>query len=148
MKHANRSRFVLASAAAIALVAGITFAREQVPRPGFQVVILPTSAQVGERVETKVLLETPHLRLVSVLIPKGAVLAAPPVPNQVSLQALSGSGEVRTGDTSERLDGSRLIVVGPGVDHEIQAGPDASLVLLVHHVLPGPRTATGEGKPR
>lgn len=140
MEQAKRCRFALAGAVALALAAGIAFARERAIGADFHVVMLPTGAQVRDRVETRVLLETAQLKLAGVLIPRGGLLAPHSAPNQVSLQALSGSGEVRMGETSEPLDGSRLIVIAPGVEHEVRAAADTNLVVLVHHILPGPKS--------
>jgi len=133
-----KSRFAVAFVAAVALLAGIGLARQRAMGAGFHVVTLPTGAQASERVETRVLLETAHLKLASVSIPRGGLLPPHSAPNSVSLQALSGSGEVRMAGVSERIDGSRMIVLAPGVEHEVRAAADSRLVLLLHHVLPGP----------
>jgi quercetin dioxygenase-like cupin family protein len=138
MKQPKQRRLALAGLMMLVLAAGVAFARGRPMGTGFHVVTLPTGAQVRDRIETRVLLETAHTKLASVLIPKGEVLAPHSAPNQVTLQALSGSGEVRMAGVSERIDGSRLIVLAPGVEHEVRAAADTNLVVLVHHILPGP----------
>lgn len=146
MTRLKASRCAAAGVSALALVAGVTLAQQRPMGPGFHVVNLPTATQAAGRLETKVLLETPHLKLTSVVIPKGGVLATHSVPNQVSLQALSGSGEVHMDGTTERIDTGRLIVLAPDVQHEVRASADATLVLLIHHVLPGPGSGPHGGQ--
>lgn len=66
------SRSAVAFVAAAALLTGIGLARQRAMEAGFHVVPLPTGGQASERVETRVLLETAHLKLASVSIPRGA----------------------------------------------------------------------------
>jgi quercetin dioxygenase-like cupin family protein len=130
----------LATAVILAgITAGFALAQTTPPGPGFHAVALPAPSSNAQRVESRVLLQTPHLKLVSIVVPKGTVLPAHSAPNQVSIQALSGAGEVRFAGRSERVDGTHMVVLAPGVEHEARAAADADLVLLVHHMLAGPR---------
>jgi quercetin dioxygenase-like cupin family protein len=117
---------------------GLAFAQSAPPGPGFHAVELPAPTSNAQRIEPRVLLQTPHLKLVSIVVPKGTLLPAHSAPNQVSIQALSGAGELRFAGRAERLDGTHMVVLAPGVQHEVSAAAEADLVLLVHHVLGGP----------
>jgi quercetin dioxygenase-like cupin family protein len=121
------------------LVAGLVLAQPRAAGPGHHLVTLPTAVQGSASVETRVLLETAHLKIATVSVRRGAVMAEHAAPTQVSIQALAGSGEIRLAGTTERIDPAHMLVLAPGVGHEIRA-TGGDLVLLVHHVLlPGPR---------
>ena len=109
--------------------------------PGIHVIELPRSATAAKQVKSTPLLETPHLKLVSIVIPKGGALPAHSAGGQASIQTVSGSGELRMGQRMERLDAAHLIVLAPGTQHEVRAGADADLVLLVHELKTGSRGA-------
>jgi quercetin dioxygenase-like cupin family protein len=107
-------------------------------RPGIHVVELPKSSSGAKQVQSTTLLETPHLKLVSIVIPKGGALPAHAAMGQVSVQAVSGTGELHTGERTERLDVSHLIVLAPATQHDVRASADSDLVLLVHEIMAGP----------
>ncbi len=87
--------------------------------PGYHEVTLATVAGTGEAIESKVLLETPHLKLASVILRQGATLAEHSAPMQVSIQALAGAG--------------KLVVLAPNMAHTVIADEKTDLILLVHH---------------
>jgi quercetin dioxygenase-like cupin family protein len=118
---------------------GIAQPRTGRPGPGFHAVTLPAAAPAGASTEPNVLLETAHLKLVSIRVPKGGVLPAHSAQTQVSVQALSGAGEVKIGDTLMRIDAAHMVVLAPGITHEVRASAERDLVLLIHHVGAGPR---------
>lgn len=129
---------VLGSALAFAQSAG---------GPGIHVIELPKASTGAKQVMPTTLLETPHLKLVTIVVPKGGALAAHSKAGRVSIQTLSGSGELRMAQRTERLQVARLIVLAPGTQHDVRAGADGDLVLLVHELAAGPG-ATGPGAGR
>ena len=145
-------RILLPTAIALAIVLIGAFGLAQAPaRSGFHVVALPGSSAGAQSVRTNVLLETPHLKLVAITVPKGGSLAAHAAPDPVSIQALSGSGELLVAGGLEKLDPRRAIVLAPNMQHEVRASGAADLVLLVHHVRgarrgPGPDAGRGMGR--
>jgi quercetin dioxygenase-like cupin family protein len=143
---------VLTSSAAWWVLAWTPSSLEAQPRPtapGYHVVSLVAEAKAGARPEPQVLLETPHLKLVKIVVPKGGVLPAHSAPTQVSVQALSGAGELMVAGKSQRIDASHMIVLAPNMEHEVRASAEADLVLLIHHLLPGPgRGGHGPGPGR
>lgn len=91
-------RYPLPTSLACALALGATSAIAQtVPGPGIHVVTLPTSSTSAKEVQSTILLEPPHLKLVRIVSPKSGVLPAHSVVGQVSIQAVSGAGELRMG---------------------------------------------------
>ena len=104
------------------------------PGPGYHEVTLTTVAGPGEAVESKVVLETPHLKLASVILRQGATLAEHSSPMQVSIQALAGAGTVKLADgKSLRVEAGKLVVLAPNKAHTVIADAKTDLVLLVHH---------------
>ncbi len=130
---------VLCSALAVA---------QNAARPGIHVVELPRAASAAKQVASTTLLETPHVALRSLVVPKGGVVPAHSAAGQVSVQVLSGVGELRMGERSERLDATRVIVLAPGAEHEVHAGAGSDLVLLVHEVVAGACGGPGMGAGR
>lgn len=106
--------------------------------PGVHVVELPKASSGAKLVQSTTLLETPHLKLVSIVIPKGGALPAHAAAGQASVQTVSGTGELHVGARSERLDAAHLIVLAPATQHDVRASADSDLVLLVHEVMAGP----------
>lgn len=107
--------------------------------PGVHAVALPKSSRGAKKTQSTTLLETAHLKLVSIVVPKGENLAAHAASGQVSIQALSGAGELRMGARTERLDATHAVVLAPGTTHEVHADAQADLTLLVHEVLLAPK---------
>lgn len=108
------------------------------PGPGYHEVTLATVAGQGEAVESKVLLETPHLKLASVILRQGATLAEHSAPMQVSIQALAGTGTVKLADgKTMRVEAGKMIVLAPSMAHSVIADEKTDLILLVHHLKGG-----------
>jgi quercetin dioxygenase-like cupin family protein len=106
--------------------------------PGYHEVTLATVARQGEAVESKVLLETPHLKLASLTLRQGATLAEHSAPMQVSIQALAGSGTVKLADgKTMRVEVGKMIVLAPNMAHSVVADEKTDLILLVHHLKGG-----------
>jgi quercetin dioxygenase-like cupin family protein len=107
-------------------------------------VVLPTRAGKGKPREHKELLDTPFVKLVSVTLRNGANLPAHAAKEAVTIQALSGSGVVKLGKTTEKLDPAHMVLIAPGAEHEIV--PDGKeLVLLVHYLKGGGGDASHDG---
>lgn len=134
---------------AITLALAATAASAQPPSPpsGYHKVTVPTSAGPGEGRETRVLLETPHLKLATILLRRGTVLEAHSAPMPVTIQVISGQGVVELGDRSEPVTAGSLVALAPGMQHLVRPGAGTDMVLLVHHLkTPNPpRRRSGGG---
>ena len=106
-------------------------------------VAVPTTAAAGQGREVKVLLDTPYVKLVSITLHNGTVLSEHSAPVAVTVQALSGSGVVRTGDTKDRVAVGQLVLIAPNAVHEVTPDGNGDLVLLVHYL----KSATAAGAP-
>jgi len=105
------------------------------PGPGYHEVTLPTEAGPGEAVESKVVLDTPHVKLVTIVLRQGATLAEHSAPMQVSIQALKGGGTGKLhGGQTMRLEAGKMLVLAPNLAHGIVADDKADLILLIHHM--------------
>lgn len=144
VRSSSSRRVALGVACVLGLCSTLAVA-QNAARPGVHVVALPRAASAATQVTSTTLLETPHLALRSVIVPKGGLLAAHAAAGQVSVQALSGVGELRMGERSESLDTTRVIVLAPGTQHEVRAGAGSDLVLLVHEVAGGSCAGPGMG---
>lgn len=95
-------------------------------------ITVPTQAGPGQGKEVQELLDTPFVRLVSITLHGGTVLAEHSAPVAVTIQALSGSGVVRTGDKKERVAPGQMLLIAPNAAHEVTPDGKGDLVLLVH----------------
>ena len=93
---------------------------------------VPTGPGNGDNVEVKPLLDTPFVKLVSITLRKGTVLAKHSTKDAITLQAVSGSGKVRVGKNTDTLSAGRVVLVAPGAEHEVTPDGKQDLVLLVH----------------
>ena len=144
-------RYLSVAAISTSLVAGMILAwtpssgaQPQPTTPGYHLVSLTTEVKASKPLEPLVLLETPHLKLVKIVVPKGGVLPPHAAPTQVSVQVLSGVGELIVAGKPHRIDASHMMVLAPNMEHEVRAAADADLVLLIHH-LTGGRGGRGPG---
>jgi quercetin dioxygenase-like cupin family protein len=144
------SRLVLALVLGLGLGA-ITAVRADAPKPGsgnqvgHHVIELAgsTNAAKPPAQEIKVLLETPHLKLVTITLRDGKVLDPHSAPTPVTIQALRGRGTVEIGGAREAVSADRMVVLAPGTKHAVIPDGKAELVLLVHHIKPAPRQGAG-----
>jgi quercetin dioxygenase-like cupin family protein len=97
-------------------------------------VALPTAPGAGQPKEVKELLDTPFVRLVSITLRGGAVLAEHSAPVAVTIQALSGNATVRTGAKKERIGAGQMLLIAPNAAHEVVPDGKADVVLLVHYL--------------
>jgi quercetin dioxygenase-like cupin family protein len=108
---------------------------ESPPEPaGYQSVKLPSVAGKGEPIEARVVADTPHVKSVVIILRNGATLKEHSSPFAASIQALSGRGKARLGQKTETLTKTELLLLDPGVKHEVIADAGTELVLLVHHM--------------
>ena len=104
------------------------------PGPGYHEVTIATVAGSGEAVESKVVLETPHLKLASVILRQGATLPEHSSSMQVSIQAVVGAGTVKLADGKTlRVELGKMVVLAPNMVHAVVADEKTDLILLVHH---------------
>lgn len=130
-------RWIIGSLVSVLTLASALALAQTAPGPGIHAIALPKASSGAKQVQKTTLLETPHLKLVSIVIPKGGTLPAHAATGQVSVHAISGTGELQMGDHKERLDAGHLIVLAPGAQHEVRAGAEGDLTLLVHEILGG-----------
>lgn len=112
----------------------------------------------GPDKEVKVLLDTPFVKLVSITLRKGTVLADHAAPTAVTLMATAGSGSVKVGDEVMPIGGAQVVVLAPNAVHAVTSSGEAPLVVLVHylkgsgagphagHACAGGKCACGGGK--
>jgi quercetin dioxygenase-like cupin family protein len=136
------SRLSVFVVAALMLVTGFVFGQGRSGRTGVRVIELPTAAQVGSSVDQLMLLDTSQLAVTTVLVPARDVHNAVPSQGHVTVQALSGTGEVLVDNNVEHIDPRHLVAFAPGVRFDIRATGDRDLVLLVHEVAPSGKRAS------
>jgi quercetin dioxygenase-like cupin family protein len=137
MSHAMRTASTKTWWAAVALASSALVAVPAFACPTHSV-SLPTRAGPGQGKEVKELLDTPFVKLVTITLHGGTVLTEHAAPVAVTIQALSGSGVVRTGDKSERVAVGQLLLIAPNALHEVTPDGKSDLVLLVHYLKSAP----------
>jgi quercetin dioxygenase-like cupin family protein len=100
---------------------------------GYKTVQLPSAAGEGKPIEPRVVADTPHVKSVIIILRKGATLAEHSSPHPVAIQTLSGQGKLRLGKKVEKLATTQMVLLDPGVKHEVIPAKGTDLVLLVHH---------------
>lgn len=108
------------------------------PQPASQAVALPRAGADGPAKDVAKVLETPRLKLATITLRGGAVLAEHAAPMEVTIVALSGSGDlVLGGGERVRLDPGQLVALAPNTPHAVEPDGEGELILLVHHIKPG-----------
>jgi quercetin dioxygenase-like cupin family protein len=131
----TRLPLTLPIAAIITLVGAQTDAQRGTPQgPGYHLVTVPTNAGPGEGKEAKTVLETPHLKLATVVLRRGTVLEEHSSPTPVTIQVISGRGTIELGEASERVGPGSLLSLSPGRKHLVRPEAGGDMVLLVHHL--------------
>lgn len=102
--------------------------------PAARQVDLPGAPGAGEPREVKVLVDEPALKLVTITLRGGTVLATHHAAVPVTITALQGSGTVVAGAERLRVDATHAVVLTPGVPHAVEPDAGTDLVLLVHHL--------------
>jgi quercetin dioxygenase-like cupin family protein len=113
------------------------------PARGYQTVQLPSAAGEGKPIEPRVVADTPHVKSVVIILRKGATLTEHSSPHPVAIQTLSGQGTLRLGKKLEKLSSTQMVLLDPGVKHEVVPAKGKDLVLLVHHL----KTSSSKGAP-
>lgn len=104
-------------------------------------VVLPTGPGNGAPKEVTVLLDTPFVKLVSITLRKGTKLTKHAAKEAITLQAISGSGKLLVGTTTDSLAPGHVLLVAPGVEHEVVPDGAGELVVLVHFLKSAAATA-------
>lgn len=139
MTHTS-ARLVLAAVAATGAAVPSLDAQQGLPRrPGYHVVTVPLATGSGVSQETKVLLETAHLKLASVTLRQGAVLEEHSSPVPVTIHVISGRGVVAIEGAVEVVKAGAVLALAPGMKHVVRPEAGSDMILLVHH-LKSPRT--------
>jgi quercetin dioxygenase-like cupin family protein len=102
--------------------------------PGYHIVSVPTAAGAGEARETKVVLETPHVKLATVILRKGTVLEEHSSPMAVTVHVISGRGTIEMGDSKEIVGPGSVLALSPDKKHLVRPDTGADMILLVHHL--------------
>lgn len=105
-------------------------------------VALPVPPVAGAPKETKELLDTPFVKLVSITLRGGTVLPDHAAPVAVTLQALTGSAVVKYGEKQEKIGPGQLVLLGPNTVHSVVPDGKGDVVILVHFL----KMAGGDGK--
>jgi quercetin dioxygenase-like cupin family protein len=148
----SRASLVACCALALALpaYAGEPATKGAPPAPQGQrvhEVAYPVAAGTGEAKEVNMMLDTPHLKVASITLRKGTVLAEHATPMPVTIMAVSGSGHVVVGDQKVRIEAGKMVALAPHAPHSVVPDAGSDLVVLVHHVKQGAMVqGPGEGR--
>jgi quercetin dioxygenase-like cupin family protein len=121
---------LLLCAAVFALGCGSSRAAAEFPRP----LKIPVVDPAGADRQVTVLLDAPHVKIVSIALRNGASLPEHVAPVPVIIQAVSGSGAVVLGAERVHIDAGHLASLAPSVPHAVVPDPRSELVLLVMHL--------------
>lgn len=98
---------------------------------------LPVPPGAGKPLEVKVLIDTPRLKLVTIVLRGGTALPEHTTPVPAMIQAISGAGTVVLPGERKRVDAAHMVVLAPGAPHSVEPDPGTDLVLLVSHLRGG-----------
>lgn len=112
-----------------------------------QAVPLTAPTADGPDKEVKQLVDTPFVKLVSITLRKGTVLADHAAPVAVTLSAAAGSGTVKVGAEVMPLGAGHLVVLAPHAVHSVTPAGEAPLVVLVHYLKGGSALAADGNGP-
>jgi quercetin dioxygenase-like cupin family protein len=125
---------VLLTTLAVLALGRAASAQAPAPGPGYQTVQLPTAAGPGKPIESRVVADTAHVKSAVIILRQGATLSEHSSLHPVAIQALSGQGQLRLDKKLEKLAPTQMVLLDPGVKHEVIADKGTDLVLLVHHL--------------
>ncbi len=112
-------------------------AADAAPEPPFRAVALPALGPNGPDREVHVVLDAPHLKLVSIALRRGTPLPEHTAPVPVVIQAAAGSGSALLGAQRIRLDAGHAVMLAPNVPHAVEPDAGADLTLHVFHLRGG-----------
>ena len=98
---------------------------------------LPAATQSGPDLEVKVVLDAPHLKIVSITLRRGTALPEHTAPVPVIIQAASGAGTAVLGDQRLPLDSAHAVSLAPDAPHAVEPEPGTDMTLLVFHLRGG-----------
>lgn len=104
------------------------------PEPPFRSLTIPAANPDGPDREVSVVLDAPHLKIVSIALRRGSVLPEHVAPIPVIIQAAAGAGAVVLGDRRVRLDGTHPVSLAPDVPHAVEPEAGTDMTLVVFHV--------------
>lgn len=98
---------------------------------------LPIPPGPGKPIEPRVLVDTPRLKLVTIVLRGGTALPEHTTPVPAMIQAISGAGTVVLPAERKRVDAAHMVILAPGVPHSVEPDAGSDLVLLVSHLRGG-----------
>ena len=103
--------------------------------PAHRVVDLAIATGDARPVKVLPLYDEPHLKLATITLRDGAVMASHSAPMPVTIVALAGEADIVYADGArERVTPSRLIALQTNVAHSVEPVGKDTVVLLVHHM--------------
>ena len=102
--------------------------------PAHSVALPVPAAAGGAPKESKELLDTPFVKLASITLRGGTVLADHAAPVAVTIMALSGSGVVKYGAKQEKIGPGAMVLLAPNTVHSVVPDGKGELVVLVHYL--------------
>lgn len=100
----------------------------------FQPLTLPAPNPAGPDREVTVVLDAPHLKVVSIALRRGTVLPEHTAPVPVVIQAATGAGTAVLGDQRVRLDATHAVTLAPDLPHAVEPDAGTDMTLLVLHL--------------
>lgn len=79
----------------------------------------------------RTLLRAPDLRVILVALSEGSALSEHRASVSAMVQVLSGKVRLRLPDRTLSLEVGQLLALGPGIEHDVQAETDSSLLLTL-----------------
>lgn len=102
--------------------------------PPARIVEFPVAVGTGEPREVRFLVDESVLKLATIVLRQGTVLAEHHAPVPVTIQALQGTGTVTAAGERFRIDREHALVLGPNVAHTVYPDAGTDVVLLVHYL--------------
>lgn len=107
------------------------------PEPPLRALTLPAANPTGPDRQVHVVLDAPHLKIVSIALRRGTPLPEHTAPVPVVIQADAGSGHAIVGDQRVRLDATHAVTLAPNVPHAVEPDAGTDMTLLVFHLRGG-----------
>lgn len=101
---------------------------------------LPGRPGPGAPKEVRVLIDSPAVKLATIVLRAGTVLPTHHAQVPVTITALEGGGVVVAGGERLRVDSTHAVALEANVAHSVEPDANSDLVLLVHHLGRGTET--------
>lgn len=95
---------------------------------------LPQSAGNGEGKEVSVLLDTPQLKLATVVLRGGSVLPSHRARVPATILVLEGDGVIHLGKQAVPVSRGTLVALAANEEHDVVPRPGSEMILLVHYL--------------